>query len=757
MINLSNLYSNTKEKIILFFSLIIRAFSQNRVFAKIVFVITGIGATIWFLSRVIPKPSRATYPCMQAAAPVMASFVVYLISITSSVIVFKKIHTSLFEKKYVLALTLVLVLAVLTGISIISNSPSVSAVSYASQDDFAPNQPMGIAHGVNPGRVVWVWDPESVNQNCQQTVNKNGLLDSGDDLWFMDKNTNQDFVDYMLSRSVQDLTGENTDKQAWDALFRYFNQKKGKETIGYKEGEIVFIKTNHGSAWGTDRYDSQFRFNDKAWNAGYTETGPHLVLSVLRHLVNRVGVPQHLIYVGDPMKNIYKEFYQKWHAEFPNVKYLGNNLIVNNVPNLATYGRTPVVRTSTDVIYYSDDSDISESTHNKKLYTIFEEADYLINLTALKPHEVGGITAPAKNHFGSQAAKNAMHLHGVLTVNRPDYKTYRVLVDLMGHRLLGRNTLLHVVDVMWSSENMELSLPVKWTMFPFSGNYPSSLIVSQDQVAIESVCFDFLRTEYTVGDYDKNNPNMAGTDDYMHQAADEANWPVGVIYNPDGTGKMGSLGVHEHWNNPTDMKYSRNLGTGNGIELVKVWVENNRIPLAVKPISDKVLSSTGVDLVAVDDVQTYFYDADGDVLSFTAENSDARLSARVESNKLIVNLSEKLSAEELISVTLTASDGKASKSLSFNVKSDPSTGVIIFPQHEVKVFPNPVRETLNLKFNRPGSYRMYIYNNLGQMEQLQAFDGDEHSVDFSGMTKGLFHVLVTDGNQTIYSGGVVKE
>jgi hypothetical protein len=28
--------------------------------------------------------------------------------------------------------------------------------------------------------------------------------------------------------------------------------------------------------------------------------------------------------------------------------------------------------------------------------------------------------------------------------------------------------------------------------------------------------------------------------------------------------------VHEHWNNSTDREYSRNLGTGNGIELVKL-------------------------------------------------------------------------------------------------------------------------------------------------------------------------------------------
>jgi hypothetical protein len=28
--------------------------------------------------------------------------------------------------------------------------------------------------------------------------------------------------------------------------------------------------------------------------------------------------------------------------------------------------------------------------------------------------------------------------------------------------------------------------------------------------------------------------------------------------------------VHEYWNNVTDKKYSRNLGTGNGIELVTI-------------------------------------------------------------------------------------------------------------------------------------------------------------------------------------------
>jgi hypothetical protein len=40
------------------------------------------------------------------------------------------------------------------------------------------------------------------------------------------------------------------------------------------------------------------------------------------------------------------------------------------------------------------------------------------------------------------------------------------------------------------------------------------------------------------------------------------------VYAPDPDGKpVASLGVHEHWNNPVDKQYSRNLGKREGIEL----------------------------------------------------------------------------------------------------------------------------------------------------------------------------------------------
>ena len=102
----------------------------------------------------------------------------------------------------------------------------------------------------------------------------------------------------------------------------------------------------------------------------------------------------------------------------------------------------------------------------------------------------------------------------------------------------------------------------------------SSLFMSQDIVAIESVMLDFLRSEGAV---------VAGTpDNYLHEAAQADNPPSGTVYDPENDGiPLKSLGVHEHWNNSTDKQYSRNLGTGEGIELIQVIktsptaVENN--------------------------------------------------------------------------------------------------------------------------------------------------------------------------------------
>ena len=69
-------------------------------YPKIAFFIIGIASTIWFLIRVIPKPSRATYPCMKAAAPFMSTFVIYLLGVSASLFSFKKFRRSIRNAKY---------------------------------------------------------------------------------------------------------------------------------------------------------------------------------------------------------------------------------------------------------------------------------------------------------------------------------------------------------------------------------------------------------------------------------------------------------------------------------------------------------------------------------------------------------------------------------------------------------------------------------------------------------------------------------
>jgi hypothetical protein len=138
--------------------------------------------------------------------------------------------------------------------------------------------------------------------------------------------------------------------------------------------------------------------------------------------------------------------------------------------------------------------------------------------------------------------------------------------------------MLYIVDGLFGGGSDETRGPVKYFMAPFNDDWSNSIFLSQDQVALESVCFDFLRTEWdgknkhnSANNVFEEGPNMFGVDDYLHQAADSKNWPDGIVYDPDKSGKpIPSLGVHEHWNNGLDKQYSGNLGLTNGITLVSI-------------------------------------------------------------------------------------------------------------------------------------------------------------------------------------------
>jgi hypothetical protein len=180
-----------------------------------------------------------------------------------------------------------------------------------------------------------------------------------------------------------------------------------------------------------------------------------------------------------------------------------------------------------------------------------------------------GVTLCAKNHYGSlvrwPVQEGYFDIHPGCFAKETGI--YRPLVDLMGHAHFGGKTVLNLVDGLFSGLHPKDPVPRRMQMAPFAGNWPCSLFASQDPVAIDSVALDFLQAEWD------DFPCQVGVDDYLHEAALADDPPSGTFYDPNhatGTARLASLGVHEHWNNAQDKQYSRNLGTGEGIELVAV-------------------------------------------------------------------------------------------------------------------------------------------------------------------------------------------
>jgi len=434
------------------------------------------------------------------------------------------------------------------------------------EDIYAPNRPIGKAQGIVPGRVSWVWDPASTNPGCANKPVSEETSAALYDAWFQDKNTSQEKVDQMLIAGLCSIVGKEKPGEAWDAVFRYHNLKRGKGSVPYIKGEKIYLKLNRTSASGG--MDSEYRRLEDKPVALSCETSPQIVLSMLRQLVHVAGVPQECIYVGDTLRNIYQDEFTKYYAEFPQVNYLSSLG--------STRGRIPCSETAKDLIFYSDKKTVMSGAGSDKLYTVLEDAEYLINLAAMKGHGTAGISLCAKNHFGSHARRSASHLHpGLNNSSRLGYGYYRVLVDIMGNKFTGDRNLFYMLDALWTGADWN-GLPVKFLMPPFNNHWSSSLLMSLDPVAIESVAFDFLRSEFSNPEHSFPYISEPGVDDYLHQSADSGNWPKGIVYAPNGDGIAikKSLGVHEHWNNPADKLYSKNLGTGEGIELVKIFLKS---------------------------------------------------------------------------------------------------------------------------------------------------------------------------------------
>jgi hypothetical protein len=529
---------------------------------KWLFPITGLVAAIWFLIRVIPKPSRATYPCQRAAFPLASGFVIWLLGLGASALACRKAVRLFSRASYVAAAICVAISVGIIWSTLATDARNAAGGPPASAPPVS-NQPIGEAQGIHPGRVAWIHDA-----NAALWTGKDGD-DNKQPYWHTDACTNPLVVKEMLSKGLRTLTGAGDDHAAWDALFRDFNKKKGRGDVGYQPGEKIGIKVNfvlmNGNNTGTKSSGSMDQI----------DCSPQLAIALLTELTDIAGVEPNKISIGDPSQLMPDYWYNMVQAKCPKVIYVSSTA-------KALTGRTMMAFDTKAPFYWSDPCSAHFAGVTKQDYvpTMFSQANYFIDFAILKSHTQNGITVTAKNHYGSlrlPTAAGYYSMHWTRAWETPGMGHYRALVDLVGHPKLGGNALFYLVDGLYSGRGWD-SHTVRWQMAPFNGGWPSSVFLSQDPVAIDSVAYDFMRSEWTsynpnLDQYNTGNysgyPQMSGTEDYLHEAALADKPPSGAKYDPNHDGGLKhSLGAHEHWNNPVDKQYSRNLDpNGTGIEL----------------------------------------------------------------------------------------------------------------------------------------------------------------------------------------------
>ena len=532
--------------------------NKKNVVLKICFPLLGLAALVWFLIRVVPKPSRMEYPCQQVAAPIALSFVAFISSTLVGVGTWKRVRNLWNARRVTLGLSVLLIGVLASGtLYVMSVDNSLMGQVIRKQIDNgtdmgrfipidAPNTPMGVAKGIHPGRVAWAYDPKAAAWD-----GKHGLYSDAD-------NNSQTRVNDMLEGVIIALTNQKTIDKAWDELFRLFNYKKGKGAVSYKKGEKIAIKVNLNDNGGSNIIDAT----------------PQSVYALLHQLIDIMQVPQNNITVYDAQRRGISAIYDYMQPLYPEVNYQNWG------------GFVP------DVIHYS--SEITDKG-SMSLARAAYEADYMINMALMKRHSEPtdkwrdsagqtGITSTGKNQFGSLEKVPPLHFSIRDWSSFRGMGTYNCIVDLMAHERIGGNTLVYIVDAMYVNPK-DNGHAVRFKRAPFNNGWTSSFLASNDQVAIESVVLDFIYSEL---------PLPANADNFLHEAANIGNPPSGIAYAGK---KLVSLGVHEHWNNPEQRMYSRNLGTGKGIELYRVPLDENRAAIE------------------------YFY-ADGTTLHYKVSNAD---------------------------------------------------------------------------------------------------------------------------------------
>lgn len=439
------------------------------------------------------------------------------------------------------------------------------------------NQPIGEARGIYPGRVVMA--------RCPEAAQWPGRWDVNEDQWFLDKYTSTDKCDEMLAATLQRLTGAKTNRKAWQRVFRHHNEEiRGLKKRGYQKGEVVAVKINLNNSSAGKR-DNQ------------TDATPQMTLAVVRHLVRDAGVAEQDIIIYDVKRQIYAQLLECVWREFPDVRFVQDGEARREQPMNPKYGDHHGIEAAqwVEAIEFSVDND--KFREAKLMARQIVDATYIVNLALLKLHsypynymEDGdngqtAITMSAKNHAGSIRGTHEMHRYFNSTEikKRGKEHDYNPLVDLEASPNLGRKAILYLLDALYCGRKWR-TYPLHFPNAPFynrtepyaNPDWPASLLVSFDPVALQSVGLDIMYAQ-SLNNTEPGYYNVPRimlrdmADDILKEMATPWVTPSGTVYRQQGQ-RVPSLGVFEHWDSPETMRYSRNLDPkhGKGIEFIYI-------------------------------------------------------------------------------------------------------------------------------------------------------------------------------------------
>lgn len=443
---------------------------------------------LWFFLRTGTKPSRALYPCQQAAR---TNIFVFGPSIIAPLwFRLKKCKRSPLRVLGVSFLTLFLITGAL-GFT----RTKTTLVSWFWQFKGLPKEAQVLASTTGP-RVVWVHDEDATN------------WDYGDDYYGREEYVGQNVVNNMTEQGLMALTGTNNVADAWRKLIP-----------NYQPGQKIAIKVNLNANWDVicdNRCETHCGYHDLRINAL-----PQPVNALVRGL-KQMGVAERDIWVYESSKPITERFKKRIVNLYPHVTFFDSDY--DGCQQSVGWG-------GSEVDFHPPGGIAKPSSQS--LTNVLVDADYLINMPIMKKHGGAGVTLSFKNHFGS--IQSCWELHDWVYGPASDYagdhysSIYNPLVEIYQNTNIRDKTVLIVGDGLYGDKCSNNEKPERWDTF--NNDSPNSLFFSTDPVAIDSVMYDFLKAEKCPGFWETVPLDISDyPDDYLPLAEDAA---LGVFEHGD--------------------------------------------------------------------------------------------------------------------------------------------------------------------------------------------------------------------------------